>query len=292
MDQSSYSIPEKASSFTCNDLPKSQYRERRTQLEKDVKQRNQAVLDHLGLAHHAARQLAGRGSGEFDDLVQEARLGLLLAMEKFDPDRGFRVSSYGMSRAKGQILHFRRDRQHSIRVPWRLRDLHARGMRLQEAQQHQGLDKLSEESLASALGVSKSRWQQAVEAHWQTQIISLDSPVSAFESQDQQKAETRIDQLGSNPEPEADQQLLWLRENLQRLEPQQQRWLDAHYIKGISLRQLSHQEGIHEAMLRRAISSSLEQLKGMRRFNAPEREHPQTRRKQSQAKQPRTSAAH
>ena len=235
--------------------------ERRGDLNDKLRHRNNTVLQHLGLAHHAARQQFVRCCGEFDDLVQEARLGLLLAMEKFDPDRGFRVSSYAMSRAKGQILHFKRDRQQSIRVPWRLRDLHARGMRLQEAQQHQGLPRLSSGELANVLRVSQERWQQAVDAHWQTRMISLDVPLSIDESQGLQGTESLLDQLSSPVKPEADQQLLWLKESMQTLEPHQQRWLDSHYIKGISLRHLALKEGIHEAFLRRAIKATVAQLR-------------------------------
>ncbi len=144
-------------------------------LPESIQKRNQAVIEHLGLAHLAATRQATRGAEELDDLIQEARLGLIMAIEKFDANRGFKISSYAMARANGHILHFRRDRSQIVRVPWRLRDLYTRGMRLQQMQQNDGLNPLTEEQLASQLNVSSDRWHQAAEAVWQTHLVSLDA---------------------------------------------------------------------------------------------------------------------
>ena len=97
-------------------------REQRRSLPKSILERNDAVLEHLGLAHHAAIHQAARYPGEQDDLVQEGRVGLIHGVANFDPQRGFRISTYVLTRINGQILHFRRDRQHTLRIPWRLKE--------------------------------------------------------------------------------------------------------------------------------------------------------------------------
>ena len=86
-------------------------------LPESIQKRNQAVLENLGLAHLAATRQATRGTEELDDLIQEASLGLIMAMERFDANRGFKISSYAMARANGQILHFRRDRDKPNDIP-------------------------------------------------------------------------------------------------------------------------------------------------------------------------------
>jgi len=85
-----------------------------------IARRNQQALKHLGLAHCAARRQQQRGPEEFDDLLQESQVGLIRGLERFDQQRGLRPSSYLLSRATGQILHYRRDRSRTIRIPWRL----------------------------------------------------------------------------------------------------------------------------------------------------------------------------
>jgi RNA polymerase sigma-B factor len=81
----------------------------------------------MGLAHCVATRQQQRGPEEHDDLLQEARLGLIQGMDNWDPSRGFRPSSYLMSRANGQVLHYRRDRSRMVRIPWRLQDLYVSG---------------------------------------------------------------------------------------------------------------------------------------------------------------------
>ena len=149
-------------------------REQRRSLAKPILERNDAVLQHLGLAHHAAIHQAARYPGEQDDLVQEGRLGLINGMANFDPQRGLRISTYVLARVHGQILHFRRDRQHVLRIPWRLKDLHSRGMRLQAQRLQQRLEPLDEQGLADSLQVSPQRWREALMAHAFGHVDSLD----------------------------------------------------------------------------------------------------------------------
>ena len=101
-----------------------QRHEERRCLLKGTRDRNQLVLKHICLAHCVATRQQQRGPEAHDDLLQEARLGLIQGMDNWNPSRGFRPSSYLMSRANGQVLHYRRDRSRMVRIPWRLQDLY------------------------------------------------------------------------------------------------------------------------------------------------------------------------
>ena len=229
-------------------------------LPKSIQKRNQAVVEHLGLAHLAATRQATRGGEELDDLIQEARLGLIMAMEKFDANLGFKVSSYAMARANGQILHFRRDRSQIVRVPWRLRDLYTRGMRLQQKQQNDGLKPFTEEQLAAQLNVSSDRWHQAAEAIWQTHLVSLDAKVTSTGGNHVEKRVPLLERLKSPKQQETDLQYQWLKKAIQRLTSHQQHLLYAHYIDDISLRQLAKREKMKENKLRRVLRGLIKQL--------------------------------
>ena len=135
-----------------------QRHEERRCLPPGTNERNQKVLQHLGLAHCVAMRQRHRGPEERDDLLQEACLGLIQGLQKFDPSRGLRPSSYLMSRANGQILHYRRDRSRMVRIPWRLQDLYVSGQRLKQERTQKGLPPLSDRSIAVHLKVSPQRW--------------------------------------------------------------------------------------------------------------------------------------
>ena len=81
-------------------------REARRALPRTILERNDAVLKHLGLAHLGAQRQLNRGDGERDDLIQEGRMGLIRALDRFEPTRGHRISSYAMPRITGEILHY------------------------------------------------------------------------------------------------------------------------------------------------------------------------------------------
>lgn len=82
------------------------------------------VEDHLSLAEHLARAYRGRGV-EDDDLLQVARLALVKAAGRFDPDRG-EFAPYAASTIRGEIKRYFRDHAWSVRPPRRLQELQAR----------------------------------------------------------------------------------------------------------------------------------------------------------------------
>src|SRR5262249_12808214 len=59
----------------------------------DTTLRDELITAHIGLAEYLARRFTNRGE-PLDDLVQVASLGLLKAVDRFDPDRGLEFSTY------------------------------------------------------------------------------------------------------------------------------------------------------------------------------------------------------
>ena len=84
-----------------------------------MRQRNIAVLNHLGIAGMIATRQNLRCPEEKDDLEQEARIGVIRGCERFDPQRGVKTSTFLSTAANTQVLHFRRDRASTIGVPFR-----------------------------------------------------------------------------------------------------------------------------------------------------------------------------
>lgn len=84
----------------------------------NVDERNAIVEANLGLAHYfAARYTADRM--EQEDLVQEARMGLMDAVERFDPDRGVSLSTYARFYVRKYIMEAIQKKNDPIRTPRR-----------------------------------------------------------------------------------------------------------------------------------------------------------------------------
>ena len=271
-------------------------REQRRSLPKPILERNDAVLEHLGLAHHAAIRQAARYPGEQDELVQEGRLGLIHGLANFDPQRGCRISTYVLARVHGQILHFRRDRQHVLRIPWRLKDLHSRGMRLQAQRLQERLEPLDETGLAASLDVTVERWREALMAHALGHVDSLDV-APAIQAVDGELRNSLLDQIEAPPVMsastfEADEEeprLRWLQGALKALEPRQRCWLLARYVDNIPIRDLALKEKVAPGLLRKTIREALSLLRQAAQTSIS-RQDPEESRPTWLKRQPRPSA--
>jgi len=83
---------------------------------RDPALRDRLVRRYLPLARYAAGQYA-RGSEPFDDLLQVASIGLLKAIDRFDPEREIAFSSYALPTMSGELRRHFRDRGWAVRPP-------------------------------------------------------------------------------------------------------------------------------------------------------------------------------
>jgi RNA polymerase sigma-B factor len=83
--------------------------------------RDELVRRHLPLVHFLVRRFRGRGE-PLDDLVQVATIGLIKAVDRFEPERGLEFSTYATPTVVGEVKRHFRDRGWAIRVPRRLQE--------------------------------------------------------------------------------------------------------------------------------------------------------------------------
>ena len=84
--------------------------------------RDELVHLHLPLVEHCARRFRNRGE-PFEDLVQVGTIGLIKAVDRFDPDRGVEFGTYATPTVVGEIKRHFRDKGWAVRVPRRLQEL-------------------------------------------------------------------------------------------------------------------------------------------------------------------------
>jgi RNA polymerase sigma-B factor len=115
--------------------------------------RDALIYGHAPVARHIARRYRNRGENP-DDLEQVATVGLILAVDRFEPGRGVDFLSFAVPTITGEVLRYFRDRASTIRVPRRLRALqsaifeataelgqrHGRAARPSEIAQHLQID--------------------------------------------------------------------------------------------------------------------------------------------------------
>ncbi len=98
---------------------------RRYRATHDRALRNALVEEHVDFAGSCARRFAHR-SEPLDDLQQVALLGMLKAVERFDPDRGVPFAAFAVPTVLGELRRHFRDHGWMVRIPRRLQELHFR----------------------------------------------------------------------------------------------------------------------------------------------------------------------
>ncbi|MEM9565727.1 MAG: SigB/SigF/SigG family RNA polymerase sigma factor [Actinomycetota bacterium] len=147
----------------------------------DVEARNEIVERYTALAKAFARRYQRRGV-PLDDLEQVALVGLIGAVERFDPSVGVRFTTFAGRTIDGELKRHFRDRAWSVRVPRRYQDL---GLAVRAT-----MDALSKDlgrsptipELAGAVGADVDEVLAAMEANQAFRAESLDSPAGGQES--------------------------------------------------------------------------------------------------------------
>lgn len=133
---------------------------------------------HQGLAYSLAGRFAQRGE-EIDDLHQVALLGLLKAIERFDPERGVELTTFATATILGELKRHLRDRGWWVRPPRRVHDLYISAQQaMDELTQRLGRSPTVKE-LASHLGVSIEEVVEAIDAGGLRNSTPLEAPASA-----------------------------------------------------------------------------------------------------------------
>ena len=165
--------------------------------QKDRQARDELIERFLPLARKLARRYA-QSSEPYDDLVQVASLGLVKAVERFDPGRGFAFSSFAVPTIVGELKRYFRDTSWALHVD---RGAQERARKITDAQQ-----KLSSrtgrmptvDDIAQYLEMSQEEVLEGLQTAEAYGAVSLDAPLSGEEDEET----SRLDAIG-----EVDQRL-------------------------------------------------------------------------------------
>jgi RNA polymerase sigma-B factor len=222
---------------------------------RDPALRSQLVEAHIGLAEYLARRFTNRGE-PLDDLIQVASLGLLKAVDRFDPERGLEFSTYATPTIVGELKRHFRDKGWAVRVPRRVQELHLRlGSVVNVLSQDLGRSPTIGE-IAQAASVSEEDVLEAIEAGHAYRFTSLDAPSSAEEEG------TLASQLGEDDQALVDSEhRMALSPLIARFPARERTILHLRFFEGLTQSEIASRLGISQMNVSRLLARSLAQLR-------------------------------
>ncbi|MGI9119648.1 MAG: RNA polymerase sigma factor SigF [Acidimicrobiales bacterium] len=223
---------------------------------RDRALRDQLIEAHLGLAEYLARRFSNRGE-PLDDLVQVASLGLVKAVERFDPSRGLEFTTFATPTIVGELKRHFRDKGWAVRVPRRVQELHLRvtGV-IDDLQLELGRSPTVAE-VAVRAGTSEDEVIEAVDAGSAYRSTSLDASRG-----DDEESPGLLGQLGEiDPELARAESRTELSPLMAELASREQLMLYLRFYEGKTQSEIARRLGISQMHVSRLLSRSLERLR-------------------------------
>ncbi len=223
-------------------------------LGSDPGARDEIAMAFQPLAEYLARRFAGRGE-PLDDLVQVANIGMLNAIDRFDPDRGVQFSTYAAATIVGELKRYFRDKGWAVRVPRSVQELGLRLNRtLPDISQRLGRSPTIAE-LASELGSTEELVVEAMEAVQAYSTASLDAPIG-------EEGLAPIDTLGErDPSLEMLDEWATLAPAIRDLPDRDRRVLYLRFFSGLTQSEIAAEIGVSQMHVSRILSHALERLR-------------------------------
>jgi RNA polymerase sigma-B factor len=226
----------------------------RYSMNRDPELRDQIAEQTLWLATRGARRFADRGE-PFDDLVQVARIGLLNAIDRFDPAHGVPFGAYATPTIMGELRRYFRDHTWGVHVSRRAKDLRPAVNVASEtlSKELQRSPRVSE--IAARMKIPEEAVIEALEANNAYRARTLDHSGKA------------LPVIENNLEEVLNREVIT--GLLDRLSPRQRQILYLRFFEELSQAQIAEKIGTSQVHVGRLIASSLVELRGHLREDSP-----------------------
>lgn len=217
--------------------------------------RDELVALNLDVVESLVARYRNRGI-DHDDLVQVASLGLVKAIDGFDPGAGHAFLSYAVPTIRGEVMRYFRDSAWTVRPPRSVQELQPRIRAAREQLTHELGRSPRPTDIAEHLEVGLEEVIDAMSADGCFTPTSLDTPYGADD------APAPVDLLGgADPGLKAADARLVLAPALRELAPRDREILYLRFFEGLQQREIGERLGISQMQVSRILARLMRQLR-------------------------------
>ena len=229
---------------------------RRYKEEGDVEAREKLVMSHMNLVRFLANKFKNRGE-PLDDLIQVGYLGLLKAIDRFDPSRGLEFTTYATPTIMGEIKRHFRDKGWSVRVPRRLQELSAKVNQATDVLTTELQRSPKIEEIAEYLDASVDEVLEAMESSSAYSSV----PLEGTGNNDNDDAPSVLDRYATEDSAlNFTDDRVMIEEALKGFSPREREVIDLRFLQGMTQIEIAEQLGISQVQVSRLLRRTLKKI--------------------------------
>lgn len=221
----------------------------------DEDARNQLVVNHLNLVRFLAAKFKNRGE-PLDDLIQVGTIGLIKAIDRFDPERGLEFTTFATPTIMGEIKRHFRDKGWSVRVPRRLQELSAKVTQVTDELTRELQRSPSTEEVAEKLGVTVDEVLEAMESSSAYSSVPLEGT-----SSEDEETPSVIDHYASVDQDlvSSDDRMV-IEDTIKEFSPREQEVIRMRFDQGLTQVEIAEKLGVSQVQVSRLLRRTLKKI--------------------------------
>ena len=223
--------------------------------EGDRAAREELIEDLMPLVRSLALRYTGRGES-LDDLVQVGCIGLINAIDRFEPDRGVELTTYAVPTILGEIQRHFRDKAWAVHVPRSVKELNVRLTRLLDGLTAELGRSPTIEELANAAGAEEEEVIEALESAHAYSARSLSAPPD-----DETGALSEMVGVDEGGYEQVEEGVV-LDAGLNALDARERRIVELRFFEGLTQSQIAAEIGISQMHVSRLLRRALQTMRG------------------------------
>ena len=195
-----------------------------------------------------------------EDLIQVGSIGLIKAIELFDPQKTAKFKTYAGYLIRGEIKHYLRDKASIIRAPRELQELVAKIGNAMKELKTNGYDEPTEEQIAEVTGIDIEKVQDVLDLELSISTLSLDQTVSSSTEDDEL---TLVDKIPSGDYQEfltSYENKIMLASAINKLPVELREMIELSYYHDLNQREIAEKMNISQMQVSRRLKKAINKL--------------------------------
>lgn len=228
--------------------------------EKKVKKelQNLIVVASMPFVKKIACGLARRATDPVDDLIQVGAVGLIKAIDLYNPEVGTKFKTYATYLITGEIRHYLRDKASMIKAPREIQELAFRINCVIKQLTEEGREPTSEQ-VAEVMSLPVTKVNDIIEVDRRKSTISLDQTFT-FDDDDSVSLADKIPSGDYQEFLDAYEEKIMLSKAINRLKPKMKEVIELSYYEDLNQREISERLSISQMQVSRRLKQALEDM--------------------------------